>query len=502
MSAFDWFLPGLSGIAQSNVPGPVREIIQRPRRAFISSLFSSEARTIPRLWPRRSSPANFFLGLPVQGPLAGVHILNPMNSSDSVVMSGPTPGRTVTRRCCFRTNRVQPDGTNRCMNAGTTFVGFTNLASSGALACTRHRALARRYNEMNMSWTHERPRQPLENARGSDGRFLGDTSEPVAPPGFEVAMITLFTDEFLDQHPIDWHLTESGTTCPICLDEDTDTNPSHLCLQCGHGMHLCCMAQFVVSGTVDLNSDTVPCPLCRADILPDIVRYRYHLLHKTVCKPQQGGSHTLRDFAVVAEGENGSGIDEEIRAFCVYPGPVTFVSSKNPSVLAQNWSELGIQNMSDPTDQIIDMVRPLAPSSPPVQPQPPGMQTPPRLISLVDSPPPAPRVDRRVRRRLDPTQPAHGSEDPPYPRPRHVALLARQPARIVDMGSSRAIGVNLTQIDQDMSTSRQPYVYEYAGHSLSRNVQFSLTVTDVLMPGSFTPQRQLNLVIEDIQPAI
>jgi hypothetical protein len=70
------------------------------------------------------------------------------------------------------------------------------------------------------------------------------------------------------------------------------------------------------------------------------------------------------------------------------------------------------------------------------------------------------------------------------------------------MGSSRAIGVNLTQIDQDMSTSRQPYVYEYAGHSLSRNVQFSLTVTDVLMPGSFTPQRQLNLVIEDIQPAI
>lgn len=406
------------------------------------------------------------------------------------------PSTPLTGRCCFRTNRVQPDGSHRCRNSGATFVINRNVPNSGALACTRHRALARRYNDLNMSWTYQRPREPLENTRGSDGRFRVDTdaSGSLVPPGSDVACVTLFTQEFLDEHPIDWHLSESGTTCPICLDEDTDSTASHIRLQCGHGMHLHCMSQFVLSGTVDLDAGTVPCPLCRGDILFDIVQYRHHLLHKAVCKLDRSGSHPLRDL--VLGGETVSGIDQEIKAFCIPPGPVKFVTTKNPTVVCNNWSDLDIQCMEDPTDEIFDMVA--RPSTPPpsIEPVPPEQLTPPRFINLVDSPPPAPRPDRRVRRRLDHFVAV-------YPPAHHVTLDRGQVSRAEEINgtTARAIGINLTEINLAMSDPHT-HVYQTVGHSVSGDVRYTLTVMDVLVPGTGTAQRHLSIMIDDTNSVI
>lgn len=402
-------------------------------------------------------------------------------------------------RCCFRTVRAQADGTHRCMNTGTTFVNHRGNPRSGFLVCTRHRALARRYTDLNMSWTYHRHREPLEDSRGADGRFRVDTdvSGSLIPPGSEVAMITLFSQQFLDEHPIDWHLAESGTTCPICLDEDTDSTHSHVRLQCGHGMHLHCMSQFVMSGTVDLSAaDTVMCPLCRGDILPDIVQYRHHLLHKSVYKLGHTGSHHLRDLVLI--GETDTGIDQEIKAFCIHPGPVKFVTTKNPTTVYNNWSDLNIQCMQDPTDEIFEMVA--RSTTPAPEPVPPEQLTPPRVINLVDSPPPTPRPDRRVRRRLDHSRDRHPLV---YPPAHHVSLDRGQLSRAEEINNTtaRAIGINLTEINLAM-THPDTHVFQTVGSSVTGNVRYSLTVMDVLVPGTGTAQRQLSLVIDDANSVI
>lgn len=373
------------------------------------------------------------------------------------------------------------------MRDGATFIPSLQDSDLGAHVCTRHRALARRYTELNMSWTYPEPRQPLDNPRASNGRF-GSLDLLVSglaiPPGSDAAVITVFKDDFLDQQPIDWHLAESGTTCPICLDEEDPVTPAgHVRLQCGHGIHMRCLSEFVLSGAVDLSADTVPCPLCRGDILPDIVQLRHHLLHmkvvKLVCR---GGhvSHPLRDL-VFEDGHDPTMIDEEIRAYCIYPGPVKYVSSKNPTVICDNWTELGLFVVPDPTQEITDMIRPTTPIRAP--PPPTAEQTtPPAFVNLTESPPPAPRPDRRVRRRLE--------------LPSHVVNLGPETrVRVEEMRGStaRVIGVNLSEIDRymDMGT------HVSSGTSLSGNTRYTLTVLDVVAPGYGTSQRQLSIVIDD-----
>ena len=385
------------------------------------------------------------------------------------------------------------------MRDGATFIPSLQDSDLGAHVCTRHRALARRYTELNMSWTYPEPRQPLDNPRASNGRF-GSLDLLVSglaiPPGSDAAVITVFKDDFLDQQPIDWHLAESGTTCPICLDEEDPVTPAgHVRLQCGHGIHMRCLSEFVLSGAVDLSADTVPCPLCRGDILPDIVQLRHHLLHmKVVDIRGRRASHPLRDL-VFEDGHDPTMIDEEIRAYCIPPGPVKYVSSKNPTVICDNWTDLGLFVVPDPTQEITDMLRP---STPIRAPTPPAAEetTPPVFVNLVDSPPRAPRPDRRVRRRLD--QPVQFRHVVPmqYPQAHLVTLGRGQVARAEEIpnNSARAIGVNLTEImDQSRAGTG---VFHTHGHSASGDIRYTLSVVDVLTDGR--TQRQLNLMVDDV----
>ena len=528
MSAFHWFSADLSDIIQSNSPGPRPEMVQVLPPSPRPSLFSSEDPTLARLLPRLSSPDLFFLGLPPQGPLSGVHILNPMTAlepRDDPPTPGLAPRRTALpipiprralfpsgHRCEFRTHRVQPDGTYRCTRDGATFIPSLAPSNTNSLlgghVCTRHRALARRYTEMHMSWTYDEPRQSLDPiARGSGGRF-GPTPAMTFPGsgvyvshvGSQAAVITLFKSDFLDQQPIDWHLAESGTTCPICLDEE---NPAitlpHVRLHCGHGIHLRCLSDFVLSGAVDLTADTVPCPLCRGDILPDIVQLRHHLLHMKVVKwvhgrgDQSEVSHPLRDL-VFEDGHDPSTletmVDQEIRAFWApgpASGPIRYVSSKNPTVICQNWEELNVDTITDPTEEIIEMVRPTTPIHRPAPP-PAEQTTPPAFVNLIDSPPPTPRPDRRVRRRLV----GAGDHRDIFP---VVQLLPETRARVEEIPgtSTRVIGVNLSAIDRQMVEGP----FTWSGASLSGNTRFSMTVLDVLVPGTGTTQQHLSITIED-----
>lgn len=514
MPAFNWFSADLSGIVQSNLPGPGPGIAQVPRRVSFLPQFHSEALTSPRLWPTTSSPRTFFLALPQQGPFSGVHILNPMNTEQAPRDDPPTPGLAPRRttlpisvryRCAFRTHRVQPDGSHRCMRDGATFIRSLQDSDLGAHVCTRHRALARRYTELDMSWTYIQPRQSLENTRASNGRFgnnlgdrpvrsidgfylpRGDLGTHLHPPGSEAAIITVFKSEFLEAQPIDWHLAESGTTCPICLDEqDVVITEPHLRLQCGHGMHMRCLSEFVLSGAVDLAADTVPCPLCRGDILPDIVTLRHRLLHKAVARLGPHASHPLRDL-VFEDGHDSSPledvIDEEIRAFCVPPGPVKYISSKNPSVVCENWDELGTSAIADPTQEITEMVRPTTPIR--ATPPPAEQTTPPVFVNLAQSPPPTPRPDRRVRRRLD-GQLGHNLQ------PRHVHLETGQLARAIRRGGQTFIGLDLSGIQQLLNTTPMMPVVEGTGEA-----RYRFQVIERLTTQYVTPQLQLNLVIED-----
>lgn len=510
MSAFHWFSVDLSDIVQSNSPGPRPEIVQVPRPSLRPSLFSSEDPTLPRLLPRLSSPEFFFLGLPQQGPLSGVHILNPMTipePRDDPPSPGLAPRRTALpitiparHRCEFRTHRVQPDGTYRCTRDGATFIPSLSDSNLGAHVCTRHRALARRYTELNMNWTYDEPRQALENTRGSNGRF-GSTLEAGhrvrirLPSGSEVAgstgsaAITVFKDEFLDSQHIDWHLAESGTTCPICLDEENpDIATPHVRLQCGHGMHLQCMSDFVLSGAVDLSGDTVPCPLCRADILPDIVQLRHHLLHLKVVK-LSNNSHPLRDLVFEDGHVTADMLDQEIRVVWTGSGQVRYISSKNTDRICNNWEELNVPTINDPTDEIAEMIRPATPIHVPVPP-PAEQTTPPAFVNLVHSPPPTPRPDRRVRRRLVST----GESRIAFP---VVHMGPETRTRVEEVGTSaRVIGVNLSEIDRYMQRwGTLPYTS--SGTSLSGNTRFNLTVLDVIVPGTGTTQRQLSIRIDD-----
>lgn len=522
MSAFHWFTADLSDIVQSNSPGPGPGIIQIPPPDPRPSLFSSEDPTLARLLPRLSSPDLFFLGLPPQGQLAGVHILNPMTTQaprDDPPSPGLAPRRTAMPlpiprryRCAFRTHRVQPDGSYRCMRDGATFIPNLQDSDQGAHVCTRHRALARRYTELNMSWTYPEPRQSLENTRASNGRFgsahgfiLGFTHSLSAPypPGSEAAVITVFKSDFLDQQPIDWHLAESGTTCPICLDEeDHVTSAGHVRLQCGHGMHLRCLSEFVLSGAVDLSADTVPCPLCRGDILPDIVQLRHHLLHMKVVKLVYANgvhvSHPLRDL-VFEDGHDPASseamIDEEIRAFCLPPGPVKYVSSKNPTVIYNHWNELGVNVIPDPTEEITEMIRPTTPIRAPAPPA-AEQTTPPAFVNLTHSPPPTPRPDRRVRRRL--VDQDTRTQLRQLQLPAHVVHLgpeSRVRVEEVQGSTARVIGLNLSEIDRQISVT--DLARQSTGTSLSGNTRYTLTVSDVLVPGTGTTQRQLSIVIDD-----
>lgn len=510
MSAFHWFSADLSDIVQSNSPGPRPEMVQVPRPSPRPSLFSSEDPSLARLLPRLSSPDFFFLGLPPQGQLSGVHILNPMTVQtprNDPPGPGLAPRRTAlpipisTRyRCTFRTHRVQPDGSYRCMRDGATFIPSLQDSDLGAHVCTRHRALARRYTELNMNWTYEQPRQSLDNTRASNGRFGSNLngepvplaySTPLVPPGMEAAVITVFKSDFLDQQHIDWHLAESGTTCPICLDEENSaTTDPHVRLQCGHGMHLRCLSDFVLSGAVDLAADIVPCPLCRGDILPDIVQLRHHLMHMKVVRPLSA----LRDL-VFEDGHDPSTtetmIDQEIKAFCVHPGPVKYISSKNPGVICDNWGELNVDTITDPTEEIMDMVRPATPIRRPAPP-PVDQTTPPAFVNLTHSPPPTPRPDRRVRRRLLDQDVRTNSQEFPA----HVIQLGpgtRARVEEVPGSTARVIGLNLSEIDRSTNTG----VHVLSGYSLSGNTRYTLTVLDVLVPGSGSSQRQVSITIDD-----
>lgn len=342
-----------------------------------------------------------------------------------------------------------------------------------------------------MSWTYQHHRQPLDNVRESNGRF-GVTGIPLTPPGSEAAIITVFKSDFLQQQPVDWHLTESGTTCPICLDEDNSVGTvPHVRLQCGHGIHMDCLSDFVLSGAVDLSADTVSCPLCRGDILPDIVQLRHHLIHTKLVKLTGRDSHPLRDL-VFEDGHDPSltetMLDEEIRAFCIPPGPVKYVSTKNPLTVCDHWDDLGVTGVPDPTEEIIALVRPATPVRPAVLP-PVEETTPPPFINLTESPPPTPRPDRRVRRRLVDTR---------APLPAHVVNLGpgtRVRVEEVQGTTARVIGLNLTEINRQISTSdlsRQSF-----GTSLSGNTRYSLTVLDVMVPGTGTTQRQLSITIDE-----
>jgi hypothetical protein len=502
MSGYDWFSVNLSDINQSGHSHSVDRIIQIPRRDLISPLFSARASNLTRLWPHRLSPRNFFLSLPSTGPLAGIHIINPMTvhehndhttspglANRATAMPGPPPPR-----CSFRTARVQPDGSHRCMRAGTTLV--PTVGSVHRLACTRHRALARRYSQLNLQWTHEHPREPLaEHFRAVDGRFQ-PVSARIAQSGSQsgqIASVTVFTLAALGANTVDYHLTESGTTCPICLDEDTDSHLPHVRLQCGHGMHLGCMSNFARSGAVDLSADTVPCPLCRGDILPDIVQCRHHLLNKTAVKLDESGSHPLRDL--VLEGcPDLDGIDQEIRAFCPNPGTVHYVSTRDPDTVYRDWIELGIDGMDDPTEEILEMAVPRTPIRPTEATTP---ATPPGgpFIDLANSPPPAPRAARRVRRRMDYPNIGMGVDPYPglYPPAFNIAVNTGQLAHAIDnhVSTVRSVGINLTEIDHRISSG--DHSFTASGRSASGSVRYTISVVNVI-----NGQRQLTINIDDV----
>lgn len=502
MPGFDWFSVNLSNINQSERPESVGQIIQIPRRDLISPLFSSRASNLTGLWPHRLSSRNLFLSLPLTGPLAGIHIINPMTvyepidpptspglANRATAMPAPPPPR-----CSFRTARVQPDGSYQCMRAGTTLVPAAG--SVHRLACTRHRSLARRYSQLNMQWTHEHPREPLvENFRAVDGRFRA-VSRRIAMTGShseQIASVTVFNPGALGANAVDYHLAESGTTCPICLDEDTDIRLPHVRLQCGHGMHLGCMTNFVRSGTVDLSADSVPCPLCRGDILPDIIQCRHHLLDKTVFKLNNSGSHPLRDL--VLEGcPDLEGIDQEIRAFCPSPNTVHYISTSDPDTVYLTWAELGIDGMDDPTDEILEMAVPRTPirSAESLTPlTPPGGP----FIDLASSPPPAPRPDRRVRRRLDHPNIGLGLDPYPglYPPAFNIAVNTGQLAHAIDNRHStvRSVGINLTEIDHRISNG--DHSFTASGRSASGSVRYTISVVNVI-----NGQRQLTLNVDDV----
>lgn len=204
-------------------------------------------------------------------------------------------------------------------------------------------------------------------------------------------------------------------------------------------------------------------------------------------------SHPLRDL-VFEDGHDPSTletmVDQEIRAFWApgpASGPIRYVSSKNPTVICQNWEELNVDTITDPTEEIIEMVRPTTPIHRPAPP-PAEQTTPPAFVNLIDSPPPTPRPDRRVRRRLV----GAGDHRDIFP---VVQLLPETRARVEEIPgtSTRVIGVNLSAIDRQMVEGP----FTWSGASLSGNTRFSMTVLDVLVPGTGTTQQHLSITIED-----
>ena len=135
------------------------------------------------------------------------------------------------------------------------------------------------------------------------------------------------------------------------------------------------------------------------------------------------------------------------------------------------------------------MIRPATPIHVPVPP-PAEQTTPPAFVNLVHSPPPTPRPDRRVRRRLVST----GESRIAFP---VVHMGPETRTRVEEVGTSaRVIGVNLSEIDRYMQRwGTLPYTS--SGTSLSGNTRFNLTVLDVIVPGTGTTQRQLSIRIDD-----
>jgi hypothetical protein len=208
-------------------------------------------------------------------------------------------------------------------------------------------------------------------------------------------------------------------------------------------------------------------------------------------------SHPLRDL-VFEDGHDPAAteamIDEEIRAFCLPPGPVKYVSSKNPTVIYNHWNELGVNVIPDPTEEITEMIRPTTPIRTP--PPPAEQSTPPTFVNLTHSPPPTPRPDRRVRRRL--VEQAPQTQLRQLQLPAHVVHLgpeSRVRVEEVQGSTARVIGLNLSEIDRQISVT--DLVRQSTGTSLSGNTRYTLTVLDVLVPGTGTTQRQLSIVIDD-----
>ena len=473
MHAFDWTVLDLSRIVQSIAPN-----------GFYGAHGESTWRGVnipgpdnPRHFPTSSStrPASPASVLPIDGPFAGVHypalpfaMTVPLRVGDRVAMP----------RCCFRTSRRQPDGSFRCLRSGAAAIDESSV-------CTRHRALAQRYSDAGLNWCFTGRRSSLAGPRRSpDGRFhvaahardrtfyLADAA---ANPGdLQLrAVIFFWKNEITANDPLDLHLFESGTTCPICLDETdpAETLEPHVKLGCGHGMHLDCMYELVKANLQSLDEmDEIPCPFCRANILPDIVKCRYHLLDRRVVAYCDGS------VAQLVRGAH-SALEMEVAVMTNASNELRLCRSDQAENIVTNWTALGIEDMPDPTDKIMDLIGPVTPrpASRVTAPTSPFVTPPPVVINLADSPPSPPARARRVRRRLDqdwlppPTFPA-------APDPRVVSVPTGELTHVLESQrlTEASIGINLAEIESRVRNGE--HVIVNSGTNRTDTVRYTVTV--------------------------